>query len=51
MAWVVGDRPDELIGDLYAKLKGKRSNLDTSDRKGAYRHTKPVWETRQLRGS
>ncbi len=45
-------RPSELIGDMYFALKGKRSQLDTSDRKGAYRHVanryKPVWEKRRL---
>ncbi len=43
-------RPSELIGDMYFALKGKRSQLDTSNRKGAYatNRYKPVWEKRRL---
>ena len=36
---------------MYFALKGKRSQLDTSNRKGAYatNRYKPVWEKRRLR--
>jgi hypothetical protein len=35
---------------MYFALKGKRSQLDTSNRKGAYatNRYKPVWEKRRL---
>jgi hypothetical protein len=42
-----GSRPSELIGAIYMRLKGKRSQLDTSH-EGAYRNIQrrapaPVW--------
>ena len=40
---------------MYFALKGKRSQLDTSDRKGTYRYAnhfyKPVWEKRRLQSN
>jgi hypothetical protein len=44
------NRASELIGDIYLRLKGKRSRMDTSHGKGTYCYPgKPVWESRRTR--